>query len=324
MKKRLSLVLMVLLISINILSCGNDANGKEDKITIMTTLFPQYDFAKQIVGDKCEVVLLLPPGGSSHSYEPSPKDIIDINNADLFIYTGDDMEAWVSTILSGIDNKDLNVLDLSANIQLINGGETGHDHEHEHEHEGEEENIFGDSHSHDVDPHYFTSPKNAMVMLQDIYTKIVELDSENAEYYQKNFESYMAELVAVDKEIHEIVHEAENDTLYFGGKFALIYFTTEYCLSYESPFASCSHEAEASPKSIVHIIECMKENNVSTIFYEELADPKVAEIIAGEIGGQALLLHSCHNVSKEEFEKGVSYVDLMRQNAENLRIGLNE
>lgn len=327
--KRLLLVLLALIMSINLIGCG-DFTPNEDggKITIMTTLFPQYDFAKHIVGDKCEVILLLPPGSDSHSYEPTPKDIININNAELFVYTGDDMEAWVATILDGVDNKNLNVLDLSENIELLNAGESEHahthEHEHEHEHEEEEENhnIFGHTHSHDIDPHYFTSPKNAMIMLQDIYEEIIAMDPDNKEYYTANYEAYLAELIEVDEELHEVVHEADYNTLYFGGKFALLYFIEEYHLDYVSPFDSCAHEAEASPKSIVEIIECMEEHSAHTVFYEELTDPKVANIISEEIGGQALLLHSCHNVSKEEFESGVSYVDLMRQNADNLREGL--
>lgn len=344
--RKIILIFSIIVLAVSMAACGKKSEVKENKKMIITTLFPQYDFARQIVGDKFEVRLLLPPGGDSHSYEPTPRDIIDINNAELFVYTGDDMEAWAKTILAGIDNKELNVLDLSKNIALLNTGEhdnetdTDHmDETHEENHnshiegekhseeeytheEHEEENIFGHTHSHNVDPHYFTSPKNAMIMLTDIYEEIVELDPENGEYYKKNYDAYMEKLVDIDEEIYEIVENADYDTIYFGGKFALLYFVQEYDLQYVSPFDSCAHEAEANPKSIVEIIECMEQHGVNTVFYEELVDPRVANIIAEEAKGEALLLHSCHNVSKEEFEQGVTYVELMKMNAEHLRTGL--
>ncbi len=305
-------------------ACG-DKSKDDNKITIVTTLFPQYDFARQMVGGKCEVKLLLTPGTEAHSYEPTPQDIIDINDAELFIYTGDAMEAWARTILDGIDNKELKVLDMSNEIELLETGDAEHEHSHEgheEEHEEHEDEVFGHAHSHDIDPHFFTSPKNAIVMMNNILEAIIDIDSENEEYYRQNCESYVNELKKVDERLHEIVHKAQTDTIYFGGKFALLYFVNEYELSYVSPFDSCSHEAEANPKDIVDIIECMKEHGATTVFYEELTDPKVANIIADEVDGKALLLHSCHNVSKEDIENNVTYVDLMNQNADNLEKGL--
>lgn len=331
--KRMVISAMLVIASLFLVSCGE----KEDdgKITIMTTLFPQYDFTKQIVGDKCEVQLLLPPGSESHSYEPTPKDIININNAEMLVYTGDDMEAWVATILEAVDNKELNVVDVSEGIELVKTGEADHTHSHdhgedEHSHEDEAKNEEGHDHeadlehghSHDIDPHFFTSPKNAIIMMHTILAEVIKIDPDNEGYYRSNCEAYIARINEVDERLHHIAEEAENTTLYFGGKFAMLYFVNEYHLSYVSPFDSCSHESEANPKSIVEIIECMKEHGADTVFYEELADPKVAEMIASEIGGNTLLLHSCHNVSKEEFERGVTYVDLMNQNADNLEKGL--
>lgn len=328
--KKWVLFIVISVIMVNLLACDNEKQD-DTRITIMTTLFPQYDFAKQIVGDKCEVKLLLPPGVGAHGYEPTPKDIIDINNSDMIIYTGDIMEAWVSTILKSIDNEKLNVVDLSEGIELLETGAAEHEHEHNHEHsheheeELEEENHKVDlehGHVHGIDPHFFTSPKNAVIMMNTILEQIVKLDPENEAFYRKNAEAYIEKINEVDEKIHHIVEESENKTLYFGGKFAMLYFVNEYHLSYVSPFDSCAHESEANPKSIVEIIECMNEHGADTVFYEELVDPKVANMIAEEIDGKTLLLHSCHNVSKEDLEKGVTYVDLMNQNAENLMKGL--
>lgn len=330
--KRSVLFIVVAVIMMNLLACDNEKQD-DSKITIMTTLFPQYDFAKQIVGDKCEVKLLLPPGIDSHSYEPTPKDIIDINNAEMIIYTGDDMEAWVATILEAIDNEELNVVDVSEGIELLETGAADHEHSHDHDHEAvteekhehEEDDHKVDlehGHVHGIDPHFFTSPKNAVIMMNTILEQIVKLDPENEDFYRKNAEAYIEKINEVDEKIHHIVEESENKTLYFGGKFAMLYFVNEYHLSFVSPFDSCSHESEANPKSIVEIIECMDEHGANTVFYEELVDPKVAKMIAEEIDGNILLLHSCHNVSKEDMQKGVTYVDLMNQNAENLMKGL--
>lgn len=327
--KRAAGILMLFFMMAAFSGCGGEKSNN-NKITIITTLFPQYDFARQIAGDKCEVKLLLPPGTDIHSYEPAPKDIIDISSAEIFIYTGDDLEAWVTTILAAIDNKDLKVVDLSENIELLNTGEHEHDHGHEdeaneekgHEDEAGNEEIFGHNHSHSVDPHFWTSPENAVIMMEEVCEAIVEADPENKEYYQNNCKEYVEKIKDVDNEIRSIVENADIDTLYFGGRFAMLYFTEYYGLSYVSPFDSCSHETEADPKSIVEIIECMKQHKIKTVFKEELADPKIAEMIADEIGGKTLQLHSCHNVSKEDFENGITYVDLMRQNAENLKSGL--
>lgn len=328
--KKWVLFIVISVIMVNLLACDNEKQ-EDSKITIMTTLFPQYDFAKQIVGDKCEVKLLLPPGVDSHSYEPTPKDIIDINNAEMIIYTGNEMEAWVATILQAIDNEKINVVNVSEGIELLETGAAEHEHEHNHEHsheheeELEEENHKVDlehGHVHGIDPHFFTSPKNAVIMMNTILEQVVKLDPENEAFYRKNAVAYIEKINEVDEKIHHIVEESENKTLYFGGKFALLYFVNEYHLSYVSPFDSCGHESEANPKSIVEIIECMNEHGADTVFYEELVDPKVANMIAEEIDGKTLLLHSCHNVSKEDLEKGVTYVDLMNQNAENLMKGL--
>ena len=327
--KKLNVLFFMLVVVLFAAACDtNNEKSDDSKITIMTTLFPQYDFARQIVGDKCEVKLLLPPGIDSHSYEPTPNDIIDINDSEMIIYTGDDMEAWVATILDAIDNDKLNVVDVSEGIELLETGAVEHTHSHEHEedehaedeHTHEVDLEYG--HVHGIDPHFFTSPKNAVIMMNTILEQIVKLDPENEDYYRKNAEAYIEKINEVDEKIHHIVEEAENKTLYFGGKFAMLYFVNDYHLSYVSPFDSCSHESEANPKSIVDIIECMNDHGADTVFYEELADPKVAKMIAEEINGNTLLLHSCHNVSKEDLEKGVTYVDLMNQNAENLMKGL--
>lgn len=307
------LVCMTVICIMPVSGCTKKESKETEKLSIVTTLFPQYDFARQIAGDKADVTLLLKPGTESHDYDPSASDMIKINEADLFIYTGQYMEPWAVTIVDGIDNKDLDVLDASENITLCKG-----DHD-----EDEEEHIEEETHSHEYDPHIWTSPKNAIIMINNILEELCKIDSENETYYRENAEKYIEQIEQIDSDFRQVVSEAKYDTMYFGGRFALLYFVEEYGLNYESAFDSCSSETEPSARLVSHIVDEMKENGAKTVFYEELASTKTAQTIADEVGGNILLFHSCHNVSSDEFKNGATYVSIMRQNVENLKKGLN-
>lgn len=303
--------------------CTKTENEEDERLSIVTTLFPQYDFARQIAGDKADITLLLKPGTEAHDYDLSAADMIKINNADLFIYTGEYMEPWAASIVDSIDNKELNILDVSHNIKLLRGSDTD-SHEHTESYQQEEEGDTNDAdHLHEYDPHIWTSPKNAVIMINNILERLIEIDSENEAYYRENVEKYIEQIEQIDSDIRQIVEQAKYDTIYFGGRFALLYFVEEYGLHYESAFDSCSSETEPSAKLVSHIIDEMKENGASTVYYEELSSTKTAQTIADEIGGSILLLHSCHNVSSDEFKNGATYVSIMKQNAKNLEEGLN-
>lgn len=257
------------------------------------------------------MTLLLDPGVESHDYDPSPADIIAINEADLFIYTGDSMEHWVTGIVDSLEKDSVTIVDASANISLVKSAKIPH------ENEGREATL-------EYDPHIWTSPKNALIMINTILDAIIKKDPDNKEYYQQNAEAYASEIRKLDTEFREIAQNAKYNTIYFGGRFALIYFVQEYGLAYMSAFDSCSSETEPSAKLITNIIEAMKKNGATVVYYEELTDPKAAQAIAEEIEGTTLLLHSCHNISAEDMKKNVTYVSLMKQNAENLKTGLGE
>lgn len=316
MKKLLSLFTAAILVFMT--SCASDSSGFSDdsgKIKISATLFPQYDFARQIAGDKAEITLILPSGMDSHSYEPTPSDIININKSDLFIYTGEYLESWANDIVGDIDTDKTHVLDVSSGIQLVKE-EDEHHHDDEDEHHEEE-------HHHEYDPHIWTSPVIAMQMADNIAEALCETDSINSDYYKQNAENYKKQLQELDSEFKEIVADGKRNTIYFGGKFALYYFTQEYGLDYVSAFDSCSGETEPSAKVMSEMISSIKENNIPVIYYEEIAEPTVANMIADETGAKPLLFHSCHNVTPEDFRNGVTYIDLMKQNAVNLREGLS-
>ena len=329
MKKFKGLVFTLMSFVVLLVGCDTDSKmgSVSDKLQIVTTLFPQYDFARVIGGDKVDVTLLLPAGMESHSYEPTPADIIKINKADLFIYTGESMEQWAHSIIQSVDSNEVYVLDVSKNVPLLAPNSTvedNHDHEGEnHDHDAEVEvghdHSEGDGHNHTYDPHIWTSPKNAMIMVNNILEALCEVDSENADYYKDNANAYLAELEELDHELEDVVTNAKRDTIYHGGRFAMQYLTNQYGIHYVSaPF-----EAEPSAALVAQMIKEIKEQNIPVIYYEELVDPKISQMISDETGAKMLLLHSCHNVSKEDFNNGVTYLSLMKQNVENLKVGLD-
>ena len=310
------IISMISIISLLLVGCSKSettdskvAEGDNTpKIKVVTTLFPQYDFVNQVGKDAVEVKMLLKPGVESHTYEPTPSDIIDINKADIFLYTGDEMEPWVSKILDSLDS-DVMIVDLSKNITL----DEVEDHDHDHE----------DDHVHSYDPHIWTNPLNAKVMVEDIKAALCEVDQTNAMTFENNAKEYLASLDQLDQDIRDMVKGAKRNEVVFGGRFAFHYFFEEYGLDYVSAYDSCSSETEPSAKVIATIIDKVKEDEIPVIFYEELANPKVAESIASATGTKTLLLHSCHNVSTEDYKNGATYLSLMYQNLENLKEALN-
>lgn len=288
---------------------SDSEQNSSQKITIIATLFPQYDFARQLAGEKADVKLLLPPGMESHSYEPTPGDIITIQNSDVFLYTGDDMEPWVSGIVENLGKSPL-VANLSDHIELEKEIEEGHHEEH--------------SHHHLYNPHIWTSPVLAIQMVKNIEEALVKTDPDNADYYRKNSKSYQKKLHQLDQEFKEIVSHAKHDTVYIGSRFSLLYFMEEYGLSYVAAYDSCEEEAEPSIKRVVSMIKTMRKDKIPVVYYEELTEPYIASTIAEAADAEMLLFHSCHNVSKNDLESGVTYLSLMKQNAINLRKGLGK
>ena len=284
----------------------------DDKLQGVATLFPLYDFSRQIAGDKAKVSLLLPPGTEAHTFEPKPGDIIKISKADLFIYTGPFMEPWVEEVLVGIVNKKLAVINASTGIQLA--GQEHHDdaaqaEEHQHHH-GQ------------FDPHIWVDPVMAQQIVNTIAGGFALKDPVNKDYYIANAKSYNDKLAALDIRIRQTLEKCKNKTILYGGHFAFGYFARRYGLEYLSPYAGFSPDAEPTPRKIAELIEKMKSLDCKYIFYEELLEPRVAKIIAESTGARLLLLHGAHNVSKEELEKGVTYLEIMEGNLERLKLGL--
>lgn len=290
---------------------------KKEKITIVASLFPQYDFARQIVGDRANVSLLLPPGVESHSYDPTPADIININKSDLFIYTGKYGESWTDKVIRSLDNKNLNILDVSKNVRLLKEDD---DHYDDYDDYYDDDDYY--RHDHKYDPHIWTDPNNAIIMVDNILNDLLLIDPKNGDFYTQNANKYKLELQSLDKEIRNVVRNGRRDEIFFGGKNPFTYFLERYDIDHESAYESCSTQGDPSPRTISHIISEMREDRVPVIYYEELANPKVAKSISDATGAEMLLFHSAHNLSKKDFESGVTYLSIMKQNLQNLKKGL--
>lgn len=283
-------------------SKSEEENGK---IKIVATLFPQYDFARQIGGDRVDVSLLLPPGTESHDFDPSPSDIVSISKSDLFIYTGDMMESWAGDIASSLGNS-VTILNVSDSIPLCESDHGEHD----------------DSHSHALDPHIWLDFEKAQMMCDNIATSLILLSPEDEAYFNANLEAYKAKLQSLDEKYFQTFSEESSVSLVFGGRFALGYLVERYHIPYVSAYASCSSNDEPSPKTIATLSDYVKANDIKVVYCEEYSDPKVAREIAKANNAEVLVLHSAHNLNLTEREEGETFISIMEQNLENIRKGL--
>ena len=436
------------------------AQNTSDNLKVVTTIFPTYDFAKQIGKEKVDVTLLLPPGVEAHTFEPIPKDVVTINKADVFVYTGEYMEPWAEDILGGINNDKLAVVDSSTGIELMDEADhADHDEYGEHAHHGEhafewagafrlspgvytwtfakvdgdyadpkmkmvvlsshldgvaaiedqeekaeglleshdsiekvhgdtlssneskayqlvydpnrniteypiviekegvytfftehmpfefeaDEHFFKNADRQDVepiaqepdaghhhhhhhhggkDPHIWVDLGHTQKMVDTIVQAFAKKDPGNKEFYLKNAAAYNSKMAALDTRFRETLSTCKHKTIIYGGHFAFGYFAKRYGLTHESPYPGFSPNAEPSPKAIAELISKMRASGQKYIYYEELIEPKVARIIAEETGATLELLHGAHNVSKKELKSGITFLDIMEDNLQKLKVGL--
>ena len=276
----------------------NTKKKENNKLMVTTTLYYQYDFVKNIVGNKAEVVFLLPSGIETHCYEPKPSDIIKIYNSDIFIYNDKNMEPWIEKIISNSPkNKKISFVNCSKNIPLIKNN-----------------NIY--------DYHFWLNPLYSMIIIDNMLKYICEKDMQNKNIYIKNANTYKKKLKKLDNDIWKIVNAKKKDTLFFGGHFPYIYFLNHYNLKYVSLYNSCLFESEPSIKNIKKFINYIKKNNISYIYYEKFTFSKIENLIVQETGVKPLLFNSAHNVSNKEIIQKKTYLDIMYDNLLNLEKGL--
>ncbi|HMK43404.1 MAG TPA: zinc ABC transporter substrate-binding protein [Dissulfurispiraceae bacterium] len=292
-------------------------SSQPKKLKVITTLFPLYDFARTVADDKADVILLLPPGSEAHSFDPKPSDVVHLAKADIFVYTNNYMEPWAEKMLQGAGNPNVMVVDTSAGIPLLKG-EDDSDHVHgggEHHHES--------AHKDDdrVDPHVWLDFRNAATMVRTIRDAFISKDRENAALYRNNADSLLSRLATLDARYETMIATCRTRELMSGGHFAFGYLAHRYGLQYHAAYGF-SPSSEPSPRDLMRLSRQMRRHGIKYIFHEELIEPRVAEAIAQETGSQLLLLHGAHNISKADFEKGETFLQLMEKNYETLRKGL--
>ena len=307
-RKRLLAALTALLL---LLPAGCGAEREADaRLSVVCTIFPQYDFIRAIAGDEVELRMLLRPGAEAHAYEPSPQDIIAIQEADLFIYVGGESDEWVETILSSMPSgsrRDVALMDL---VELA---EEAPVEEAEH---GQEEEV-------EYDEHVWTSPVNVMAIVTALADALCELDPGREDAYRANAEAYLDSLRALDAAFREVVSTAARREVIFGDRFPLTYFVREYGLDYRAAFPGCASETEPSAATIARLIQDIMEDGVPVVFYIELSNHLIADALAEQTGAREMLFYTCHNVTLDDFEAGRTYLDMMRENVEALRTALN-
>lgn len=323
--RKLSLLLVLILVLLPVTACS-EKGSTEYTLNIVTTIFPQYDFARNIAEGAMgvSVNMLLPPGSESHDFTPSVADLHAISEADIIICVGGETDAWIDNAVEASKSRAV-VLRLTDMVPLFeeNDGnviEAGHSHSHSHEghsHEG------GDAHEGGgYDEHVWTSPSNAAVITREICAEMARLSPENSELFNKNTDAYCEKLDEISTEMKSIAENAVRDTLIFADRFPFRYLTEELHLNSFAAFSGCSSDSEPTLSTIYQLTEKAKELNTPVILTAEFSVGAAAEVIAEETGGQVMTLHSCHNVSKEDFNSGKGYLDLMRENLDVLRKAL--
>ena len=314
---------------------GDNTKGK---LKVITTIFPEYDITRAIAKDKVDLELMIKPGVDVHSFTPTPQDIKTVQNSDIFVYGGTEHDKWVENLTKSIDMKNKKVVKLVDGIQQLEEESVdGMKHEHHHDDEKEDEHNHDhkhekeEKHSHDhenesdkeLDPHYWTSPKNAIQMAKTVTNALVEKDPGNAEFYKENAKNYIKQLEDVDKELHDVVDNAKIKKVVIADRFPFRYLFKDLGLEYRALFSGCSVESTASAGQIKKMVDYVKENKIPVVYHIEMGKGELAETVAKNSGAKVKLLHSIHTVTKEDFDKGTTYIDLMKQNVEALKEGLN-
>ena len=268
----------------------DDTYDDEARINVIASIFPVYDFARAVGGERISLSMLLTPGLEAHSYEPRPSDIGKLTKASLFVFTSQEMEPWVDDLLGGIKSgSSIKSLEAGLGVPVIIAGE--------HEHEDEDSHDEGAS----IDPHVWLDFANAQYMVRMIASSLSEIDPEGAEYYHDNAEAYCLELEGLDEAFRAAIEKCSSKVIIHGGHYAFGYLARRYGLQYMAA-QGFSPDSELGPRQISELMSLMEESGSKYIFYEELVEPRAAETISKETGAGMLMLHAGHNISKSEFD----------------------
>lgn len=322
MRKRLFAVLLALTLAAGLCGCADRQRAEDGRLQVVCSVFPYYDFARQIGGEDVDVTLLVAAGKETHSFEPTPLDVITLSQADVFLYNGGESEAWVDDILSAAGENIAVTLPLMPQVSALaeewaEGMEGAHDeHDHDHDHETH------DSDDIEYDEHVWTSPVLAKALCQAICDALCQADPAHREGYQARLTDYLAQLDGLDAAFREVVEAGHRRLLVFGDRFPLLYFCKEYGLDYRAAFHGCASDTEPSLATLKYLIDKVEDEEIPVVYTIELSSRKVADAIAETTGAKVLTFHSCQTVSRTEFDGGATYLSLMEQNVEALREGL--
>lgn len=310
--KRFPAILLILFLTISLFSC---ANTKEDdgKLSIVTTNFALYDFARAVCGESCNVEMLISPGSESHDFEATLADMAKIADADLFVYIGGESEEWVDSAFESMGK----TADKIRKIRAMDLVELYHEEEfpdHDHDHDHNESLLY--------DEHVWTSIPNAITIMERIADEIDRLDSSLESVLNVNLNSYRNELELIHEEFDSLAKGTSNKTIVVADRFPFRYMAEEYGLQYYAAFSGCSSDTEPTLSTVNFLVEKVKEDNIPIIFIIEFSDGATARAVAAETGAEILTLHSAHNVTKADFESGITYVDIMRSNLDALKQAL--
>lgn len=313
MKKSFIMILLALALCLALCGCSQQAKTEGEGLSIVATMFPAYDFAREIGGERVQVTLLVPPGAEVHGFEPTAKDMARVQSAALFFCNGGESEAWVDEILASGENiNTLKMLDcVEALEEEVREGMQAEEEEDEDKVDGPE-----------YDEHVWTSPKNAIRICEALCEKLCALDPEGADYYRERLAAYTAELETLDESFREIVAQGKHRMVIFADRFPVRYFVEEYGLDYYAAFPGCAEDTEPSAKTVAYLISKVREEGLPAVFYIEFSNQKMADMICEDTGCAKLLFQSCHNITADELRDGASYLTLMRANADALKEAL--
>ncbi len=322
--KRLAALLTAGMLLTGTVGCRMQPAQADTRLKVVATVFPQYDFARAIAGEYADVTLLLAAGQEMHNYEPTPMDVAEISQCDIFLRIGGESEVWTDTLLDALDTSQMDVVTLMEHIEAPLEEEHHHHHHHgNEEHDAHDAEETGDSHEHgEFDEHIWNSPINAIAMAEAVCDALCTADAAHADIFRERADAYIAELAKLDAQYRVLSEECEDPVLMIGDKFPFRYLAAEYGFHYAAAFTGCSSETEPTVGSLGELFEEAEHHGLDTVFYLEFSSPKIADRICAVTGAKAVMLHPCHNVSKTDMENGTTLLDLMQENYEVIKEAL--
>ena len=332
MKKITALLLALFMLVGALAGCGkqNDTN-KTDKLSVVTTIFPEYDWVREILGDKAdnaEITMLLDNGVDLHSYQPTADDIVKISDCDLFIYVGGESDGWVEDALRNAANRNMKVINLLEVLgdsvkteEIVEGMQEEHEHEDAHAHDDAEEH----EHEEEADEHVWLSLKNAKMLVRVISKALQELDPDNKDIYAANADAYVKKLSALDADYQAAVDAASNKTILFGDRFPFRYLVDDYGLRYYAAFVGCSAETEAGFETISFLAKRVDEWKLPCVLTIEGAQHKIAETIVQNTttkNQKVLTMDSMQSTTTQDVKNGTTYFSVMEKNLSVLKEAL--